>query len=212
MSNPFETARHLISHHASLSSIASAAKWRSDADSVLASLATTEVSSQERARSNAHQTTQLRIATKEKSFLGRFFKSSDEKAARLEGVELQRTFAICRSLANNLQEKTDETPATKEEQAQLVRELRTTKKELQLQKKEVNAEMKNIRTVARQKSASAATSLTTLIVGQKYTATERRNIRNSKERALTPHEDARVTLDRLLFNVEREILRMESYR
>jgi hypothetical protein len=212
MSNPIEAARHLLSLHATLSSITEAAKWRSETDSILASLVTTDVSAQEQTTHVARQASDLRIASREKSFFGRFFKSADEKAVQTERSKLQRTSELCRSLVADLQEKADDTPSARDEQAQLIKELKLRKKDLQLQKKEVNAEMKNIRTVARQKSANAATSLTTLFVGQKYTAAERRSIRYSKEQALTPHEDARVAIDRQILALERQILRMESYQ
>ena len=94
----------------------------------------------------------------------------------------------------------------------LVKELKLSKKELQLRKKEIAAEMKGIRTDARQKSASAATSLTTILVGQKYTAAERRSIRQSKERALAPHEDSKSAIERQILAVEKEILRLEAFR
>jgi hypothetical protein len=72
--------------------------------------------------------------------------------------------------------------------------------------------MKDIRTSARQKSANAATSLTALLAGGKYTAAERRSIRYSKERALAPHEDTKAEIEREILTTERQIIRIETFK
>ncbi|MEJ6000302.1 hypothetical protein [Paucibacter soli] len=93
----------------------------------------------------------------------------------------------------------------------LVKELKAVKKDLQLQKKELAVRMKDIRTVARQRSASAATSITAILTNRKYTAAERRSIVYAKERALAPHEDAKAAIERQILAMEHDILRVESF-
>ncbi len=152
----------------------------------------------------------MRQAAREKSFWGRFFKSAEEKANLASIHSCQQSISTCQRLGNAIQEKIDNTPTTKAEQVQLVKELKAQKKELQLQKRELAAEMKNIRTAARQKSSAVSTGWFAMAGDRKVTAIERREILRAKERALKPGEDAKVQVERVILAVEREILRLES--
>ena len=212
MKSEIQTAQDLVSSYASIATISGAVQWCTTAEQSIGELE----SFASKTKAEADELTRLalgqRVESKEKSFFGRFFKSADEKKTHSSIESLQGLVSASQKLAEQLQELVDITPKTKEEQISLIKELKISKKDLQLQKKEIAAEMKGIRTDARQKSASAATSLTTLLVGQKYTAAERRSIRQSKERALAPHEDAKSGIERQILAVEKEILRLEAFR
>ena len=210
MSETITVANLALTRHARVSSLASAAEWRGVAENACNLLghdidaARIQLAGLERHRDP------LRQAAREKSFWGRFFKSTEEKANLAALRSCQQAISTCQSLGNAIQEKIDTTPTTKAEQVQLVKELKAQKKELQLQKREVAAEMKNIRTAARQKSSGVATGFFAMAGDTKVTAIERREILRAKERALKPGEDAKVKLERLILAVEREINRLES--
>ena len=212
MDSKIQTARDLLARHGALASIEGAALWCAEADATVAYLAAEASAARSRIVDLASQAQMQRREAKTKSFFGRFFKSADEKITQAEDGQLKNVIAQCHSLTEHLQERVDATPISREQQVQLLKELKTAKKEIQLRKKEHNAEMKSIRTVARQKSVNAASPLTTLFGGQKYTAIQRRNIRYSKESALAPLEDAQATLERQTLALENAILRLESFR
>jgi hypothetical protein len=212
MASEIQIAQELLGSYASVTTISEASNWCKKAENSIVELKSFASRAKEEANDLDQLASSQRLESKEKSFLGRFFKSNDEKKTHSSINSLRGSIVSSQRLAENLQELVDITPRTKEEQVLLVKELKLSKKDLQLQKKEIAAEMKGIRTDARQKSANAATSLTTLLVGQKYTAAERRNIRQSKERALAPHEDAKSGIERQILAVEKEILRLEAFR
>ena len=212
MTSEIQTAKQLAARHGALSTISGAAEWCTSAEKAIAALETTASEANVQSASLTTQAENQRQAAKAKSFLGRFFKSPDEKSTQNGISEHKATAKSCFSLAEHLQELIDSTPATNEQQVALLKELKLSKKELQLKKKEIAAEMKGIRTDARQKSTNAASSFTTLLVGQKYTAAERRNIRQSKENALAPYEDAKSAIERRILSVEKEILRIDGFR
>lgn len=203
-----ESAHSLISQHQDLSSLTAAMKWRSEADFTMTLLEASQFSTQERLQEIAKNASTLRLAAKEQSFWGIFLKSASEKAANIERTGLLSLMQHCRHVAIQLQEIADETPATDEEYAQLVKDLKATKKRLQIQKKEVSLTMKDIRTTARQKSDNAASIFT----DKKTTSDKRLHIRHTKEQALTPHEGTKSGLDRKILAIEKKILLMESYR
>ena len=189
MTSENQIAQELLNSYVSVSTITETGRWCINAEKCIGNLGNVASKAKEEVVALTRLASDQRLGSKEKSFLGRFFKSDNEKQT-LSNIESMRSLTTTsQRLAERLQEMVDVTPRSKEEQSVLVKELKLTKKDLQLQKKEVTAEMRGIRTDARQKSAGAATSLTSLLAGQKYTAIERRNIRSSKERALAPHED-----------------------
>ncbi len=212
MTSEIQSAQALLRSYASLTTVTEAGSWCETAEKCIEELEFLTSQKVQKRVELGQLASGQRQDTKDKSFMGRFFKSTEEKATHSNLESLRGLTDSSRKLAERLQELVDLTPRTKEEQASLVKELKLSKKELQLQKKEVSAEMKGIQTEARQKSASASTSFTTLLVGQKYTAAERRSIRQSKERALSPHEDAKSAIERQILVVEKEILRLESFR
>jgi hypothetical protein len=210
MSESVTVGNLALTRHPRVSSLASAAEWRGvaenacnllghDIDTARILLAGLETNRQP-----------LRQAAREKSFWGRFFKSAEEKTNLAEIRTCQQSISTCQRLGEAIQEKIDNTPASKAEQVQLVKELKAQKKELQLQKRELATEMKNIRTAARQKSSAVATGWFAMAGDRKVTAIERREILRAKERALKPGEDAKVQVERLILAIERDILRLES--
>lgn len=212
MTSEIQSAQDLLRSYASITTVTDAGSWCATAERCIEELESFTSQTVQRSAELGQLASAQRQYAKSKSFVGRFFKSAEEKATHSNLESLRGRIDSSRKLVERLQELVDITPRTREEQASLLKELKFSKKELQLKKKEVSAEMKGIRTQARQKSAGAATSLTTLLVGQKYTAVERRSIRKSKERALSPQEDAKSAIEHQILVVEKEILRVESLR
>jgi hypothetical protein len=154
---------------------------------------------------------QVTKAHSEKSFLNRMF--SGHKAEK----DIAQLIEKCRShkmtlaeLASHLQEATDFTPNSLQEQKALLKELRERKKELQFEKREVATAMKAIRTEARQQSAQAG-RVFGIFYDSKVAASQRRRIRYAKESALRPQEDTKSAIERQIAQVDREILWAERF-
>lgn len=206
------SAQFLLDSHQSISSLADAMRWHTSAACTVAQLLGEAEASEKQVQQMREQAQQLRAESARKSFLGRFFKTADEKAVAASLKLASSAAKSCAVIAEKLQLSMDETPGSEAELLEMLKELKVRKKALQLEKRELNAQMKGIRTDARQRSASAATSLTAMLAGSKYTAAERRSIRVAKERALAPHEDAKAELERALLSVDHNILWLESLR
>jgi len=206
-----QTAEWLLRQHQSISTLAEMAHWKDAAEKSIIQLTAEAEECTARIGELRAKASQLRTETRLRSFFGRFFKSSEEKQVGFSIVAQIKAVQSWLSTVDVLQGKIDDAPSSEEEKRQMLSELKTRKKELQLEKRELNSQMKNIRTEARQRSASAGTSLSALVIGTKYTATERRSIRAAKERALAPREDAKAALERRLLALDREILRIESF-
>lgn len=211
MENLTDASRALLKKHTTITMLAEAMIWCREAEEKIAQLAEAVNHFETHIQELVWKSKELRQAAKKQSFLRYFFKTSEEKSVLALQRDERRIMAIQASLIEQLQEKMDLTPCSKEEQILLLKELKSMKKELQLQKKEINAEMKSIRTEARKKSADAATSFTALLTQGKYTAAERRSIRAQKESAIAPHEDAKAMVDRQILSIERKILHVESF-
>jgi hypothetical protein len=212
MSETITVANMALTRHARVSSLASAVEWRGVADNACNLLGHDIDAARAQLAGLEKNRQPLRQAAREKSFWGRVFKSTEEKANLAAIRSCQQSISTCQRLGNAIQEKIDNTPTTQAEQVQLVKELKAQKKELQLQKRELAAEMKNIRTAARQKSSAVSTGFFAMAGDRKVTAIERREILRAKERALKPGEDAKSQIERVILAVEREILRLESLR
>lgn len=211
MDSSLQAAEGLLKKHRSLSTLDDVARWKSVAEECIAKLsaeAEQRKLSTDELRGKAEQ---LRTETRERSFLGHFFKSTEEKQIASSITAQTKTAQSCWATAEELQEKIDNTPSSKEEKLKMLNQLKAEKKELQLEKRELNAQMKGIRTEARQRSVDVETSFTALIAGSKYTAAQRKSIRASKERALAPGEDAKAALERKLLALDREITRIEDF-
>jgi hypothetical protein len=154
----------------------------------------------------------IKQSKSEKSFVGRLLSSDKEEKELLQLVEKHNQFkATLEKMASQLQEHIDFTPNSPEEQKVLLKELRQRKKELQVEKKEVAAAMKAVRTDARQQSAQAG-KVFGVFYDSKFAASERRNIRYSKEATLRPHEDAKAAIERQLIQIDRDILWVEKFK
>jgi len=154
----------------------------------------------------------IRQSKSEKSFVGRLFSSDKEEKELLQLIEKYNQYkATLGKMASQLQESIDFTPNSPEEQKILVKELRQRKKELQVEKKEIAAAMKAVRTGARQQSAQAG-RVFGVFYDSKLAASERRNIRYSKEATLRPHEDAKAAIERQLVQIDRDILWAEQFK
>ena len=128
----------------------------------------------------------------------------DREASELVALLLKReSDSTASSLADQLQEYIDLTPESKSERKELLSELRREKKDLQLQKREINANMKDIRTVARQKSASAPYTLRGMMG---MTALQRQQLRYEKEQSLAPLEGRKDWIDSQINQVDRKIV------
>ena len=112
------------------------------------------------------------------------------------------------SLADRLQEFIDLTPDSKSERKELMNELRQEKKALQLEKRGLNASMKEIRTEARQQSASAPYTLKGLMG---LTALQRQQLRYAKEQNLAPLENKKDWIDAQLTKLERKIIWAQKF-
>jgi len=212
MASEIQLAQELLSSYPSVTSITGAGDWCFKADKCIQELGALVAKANDETTKLSQVASAQRLVSKEKSFLGKIFKSTDEKKTKSELDAIADLITSSHKYAERLQELVDVTPKTKEEQSSLVKELKLEKKELQLRKKQIAAEIKGIKTVARQKSASAGSPLTTLLAGTKYTASQRRSIRYSKERALAPHEDASSALDRQILSLDKELIRLEAFR
>jgi hypothetical protein len=112
-------------------------------------------------------------------------------------------------MAEKLQEAIDFTPNSPTEQKLLLKELRQRKKELQLQKREVAASAKQIREEARLKSVHAGRFLG--IYNSKLASIERRSIRYRREALVAPNEDVKVSIDRQILQIDKDILWVERF-
>lgn len=206
-----QIAEQLLREYALLATLDCAAQWKGASENCIVQLLTDAEACNGSIAELRTKAARLRSETRQRSFWGRFFKSAEEKQAASSIATLTKATQSLRETADDLQEKIDDTPSNRDEKTRMLNELKVRKKELQLEKRELSAHMKNIRTEARQRSADAATSITALVAGSKYTAAERHSIRVSKEQALAPHEDAKASLERQLLALDREILRIESF-
>lgn len=115
-------------------------------------------------------------------------------------------------LVDELQALIDKTPNSREEQQEMLKELRLVKKELNAEKRQVNEAMRQIRTDARQQGAKVGSGLGLFLSTSTSRRLDRMSIRLGKEAALSPHEDAKGALERQLLVVERALLWVERFK
>ncbi|MGO9202301.1 MAG: hypothetical protein ACLQM8_17380 [Limisphaerales bacterium] len=101
-------------------------------------------------------------------------------------------------------------PKTETAKNLLVKKLRHRKKELQADKRKETTTMAGIRREARVQSVSAGKtwlgSYDSLLA-----ADQRRAIRNAKESALGPHEEAAAAIERQIMNIESILLWLDPF-
>lgn len=202
----------LLSRFASLSSFAEIARWDAEATTAIQKLSSNIEVTNQQISDLEHQTAAAYKTRKQRSFFLRLFRSSEEKTLARNIAEKRKAKINYGKLTEELQERINATPKNREEQAAAIKDLKLKKKELQLEKKEVSVAMQSIRTDARKKSSDAATSFGALVGGKKYTAAERKNIRQEKEAALTPQENTKSAIERQLLSIDKEILRLEAFQ
>jgi hypothetical protein len=115
-------------------------------------------------------------------------------------------------LSERLQAAVDKTPNSREEQAEMLRELKLAKKELALQKREAGEAMRQIRTNARVRSAEVGSGLGILFSNSKSRRFSRMAIRLEKEAAVKPHENVRARIERQILVVDRAIHWVERFK
>ncbi len=111
----------------------------------------------------------------------------------------------------HLYELIDRTPSSKAEQKDMLSELRLFKKELATEKRSVNEAMRQVRTKARQDTASWTGIHGRGLVGS-VARVERMQIRHQKEAALAPHESTKAAIERRLIETEMRINWVSKFR
>jgi hypothetical protein len=120
-----------------------------------------------------------------------------------------RYCAVLENMAEKLQIAIDFTPNSATDKKMLLQELHQRKKELQIQKRELNIDTKQIRNIARVKSAHAGRFLG-IMYDSKLAASERRSIRYKKEALVAPYESLKVSIDRQILQIDKDILWIEN--
>lgn len=186
----------LMSKFKSLTTFAEVNKWDKEAELELVKIFTQK-------QKLDHQISQLKQILSQSKIQQFLFHS------RLQSVHDKYKVPL-KNMEYELQEAIDFTPNSLVEKKELLKELKSKKKELQLRKREVAADMKAIRRKARTESANAGRGL---IFGydSKLAAHERRGIRYSKEAQLRPHEDAMTAIERQLLQIDKDIFWVESF-
>jgi len=209
-----ELADGMLEHLGSMTTFAEVEAWDRDASVEVARISA-HLEQFDRIESELQTIeTQTKAAHAEKSFLGRIF-SSPEHAAEIGSIrnKIRTERAGLSELAEGLQAGIDKTPNTKEEQKEMLQHLRLAKKELAQERRETNEAMRQIRTNARQTSAGIGAGVTGILF---TTPTSRRlsrmNVRIQKESALSPHEDAKMGLERRILAVDRTILWVQRFQ
>jgi hypothetical protein len=120
-----------------------------------------------------------------------------------------RYCAVLEDMAEKLQISIDFTPNSDDGKKILLQELHQRKKELQIQKRELNLSTKQIRESARVKSAHAGRVLG-MMYDSNLAAYERRSIRYKKEALVAPYENLKVSIDRQILQIDKDILWIEN--
>lgn len=98
--DPIDSARQLLTR--APPSASSVAAWSVEAERVIATLDASMVSLDYRARQLLQQTGDLRAAAKERSFLGRFRQSLEERNNLAEQARCLSTRDVCKTLIEQL--------------------------------------------------------------------------------------------------------------
>jgi len=150
---------------------------------------------------------------KTKSFLQRTLTSPAEaRAADIWRKDAAARREVLLQLSDQLEAAIDKTPSSRDEQREMIHELKLVKKELALRKREANESMRQIRTGTRQRGAKIGTGLSAVF----HTPTTRRwsriGLRLEKEAAVAPHETTRAQLEGQILVVERAIHWVQRFR
>ena len=151
------------------------------------------------------------------------YKATNTDPPNLAEARIEKSLLLLKKLSgiiasmpqayDHLMARAERTPGSKKEQALLLRELRTEKKELQAEKKAIKTGASQIRREARQQASEAG--IVDGVFGQYYASRvatwERRAIRRAKEAALGPHEDAMTAVDRQINAVEEKITWLQRF-
>ena len=116
-------------------------------------------------------------------------------------------------LSDQLESAIDKTPNSREEQIEMLRELKLEKKELAFQKRQAVEAKRQITTSARQQSAQVGAGfLGAMLTNPKSRRVSRMGIRLRKEAALAPHENLRTQLEKQILVIDRAIHWVERFR
>jgi Mg2+ and Co2+ transporter CorA len=114
--------------------------------------------------------------------------------------------------SDRLQAGIDQTPNSRDDQAEMVRALKLTKKELALQKREAGEALRQIRVEARQKSSEIDTGLGSVLMGASGRRDQRISLRLEKEAAAKPHESVKALIERQILAIDRIIQWVERFK
>jgi chromosome segregation ATPase len=138
-----------------------------------------------------------------------FASRSDEKQYKENINSADKTISSIESAKNHLQDLMDRTPRNKTEQSQMIQALKQHKKELTTEKKAINEGMRQTRIKARQDMTSW-----TGVSGKGFVGSvaryERVRIRNQKENALAPKEDAKTIIEKQVIEIDKNINRISK--
>lgn len=131
---------------------------------------------------------------------------------RQVAAEAKRQADSVESLCDELEERVELTPNSKEEQRTMLRELRAERKDLTFRKREAKAAATEVRRQARVASANAKGSVWFgHSQNRRLIAAERRDIRRAKERLVGPHESEAAAIDRQLLALDRRIAWVQRF-
>jgi hypothetical protein len=149
----------------------------------------------------------------QRSFLRRMMGPPAEvRAAREWKARATKERERLTDLSDRLQAAIDKTPNSREEQAEMLRELKLAKKELGIQKREAGEALRQIRVDARQQSAKIGATLGSALVGARGRRYQRMGIRLQKEAAVKPHETVKAHIERQILVIDRAIHWIERFK
>jgi hypothetical protein len=202
-----QTANELISRIPKMTLFEEAARWKADA---LALVGLFEQYQDSLAEFRATEEQALQEAKKvheASSFFKRNFGSRKIEESHEGNIkDMDKGIESVEKSITVILDLVDETPISKDEQKEMLNELRLKKSELSTDKRSVDESMRVIRTQARQRM-TGYTGVRGGLTGS-IARYERSSIRRQKENALSPHENTKAALERRLIDIDRRINRI----
>ena len=199
------TANELIARYNVLDKFKDAMAWRNDTQAVITLFEQYKENLDQFISRQSQKLSELKFARASQPIFKKMFVSKDEKKIEAEIDNSKKGVMSVDSAIESLRDLIDRIPLNKEEQAGMLKALREAKKDLTLEKRSVNAEMRGIRTEARQENAN--------IVGQRGPGSRyyRAAIVREREKILSPHEDTKAAIEQELIVIEKRINRISRF-
>lgn len=150
-------------------------------------------------------------ARKEKSFFKKVVASkSDEKKHKEIISEMEIIETNIKLIIDRLNSDIDKTPISKEQQKEMLDNLKILKKELSLEKKTVNESIRLINAKAR-RDISSSTGIRRGTAGE-IARMQRRHTRLQKEIQLAPEENRKQIINEKILEIEKEIIWVSHFK